>query len=114
MFLISLTIAPLTIFCRDELEEVCEEVEEEECALQDEQVCQQVSGGGRGGEGLGGWGGGWVKRTRIEFGNLTRFRSMCIRKITRRMGMFPTHKSLVSYFKTCIVDTALPQTKSPV
>ena len=55
MFLISLTIAPLTIFCRDELEEVCEEVEEEECALQDEQVCQQVSGGGRGGEGLGGW-----------------------------------------------------------
>ena len=57
MFLIYLTIiiAPLTIFCRDELEEVCEEVEEEECALQDEQVCQQVSGGGRGGEGLGGW-----------------------------------------------------------
>ena len=46
MFLISLTI--LMEFCRDELEEVCEEVQEEECALQDEQVCQQVSRGGGG------------------------------------------------------------------
>ena len=33
---------------REELEEVCAEVVEEECALQEEQVCQQVA------EGMGG------------------------------------------------------------
>ena len=31
---------------REELEEVCAEVVEEECALQEEQVCQQVAEGG--------------------------------------------------------------------
>ena len=36
---------------REELEEVCTEVVEEECALQEEQVCQQVLREGRGGEG---------------------------------------------------------------
>ena len=35
---------------REELEEVCEEVEEEECELQDEQVCQQVRMGRKAGE----------------------------------------------------------------
>ena len=33
---------------REELEEVCTEVVEEECALQEEQVCQQVAEGGWG------------------------------------------------------------------
>ena len=31
---------------REELEEVCTEVVEEECTLQEEQVCQQVAEGG--------------------------------------------------------------------
>ena len=31
---------------REELEEVCAEVVEEKCTLQEEQVCQQVAGGG--------------------------------------------------------------------
>ena len=38
------TKQPLTK-SREELEEICEDVLEEECALQDQEVCQQVGAG---------------------------------------------------------------------
>ena len=73
--------------CRTELEEVCEDVQEEGCALQDEQVCQQVSRGGGG----------------------RRLDCLCVRENCQEGGvggfasLTPAHKSLVSYFKSVLL-----------